>query len=315
MGRRVGRCAAAPHGEVTRGPEVSPSPNDHTLALPDGRNLGYALYGDPAGAPVLNCHGGLVSGHDVSPADEIARAMGVWVISPDRPGVNRTDRRPGYTMRSWVASDLVPLLSHLEVDRFAVMGWSEGGQYALSATFVLGERISACAVIAGCPPLDDPDTLQSSNRVDHAIATLARRAPAALRCAFRGTRVLAHHAPRVLLWASVRDLPAPEAAAVIGQGHWFATLLGEGAADPRGVVDEYLAVVKPWGFAPEDIKRPVHIFQGTADTSVPARWGTMLAERIPGAFLTLFPGEGHFISLTRRRDVLEWLVRNAGDVG
>jgi hypothetical protein len=33
---------------------------DHTLTLADGRTLGYAIYGDPAGLPVVNCHGGLV---------------------------------------------------------------------------------------------------------------------------------------------------------------------------------------------------------------------------------------------------------------
>ncbi len=288
-------------------------PFDHNLTLPDGRNLGYAIYGDPTGAPVVNCHGGLVSGHDVGPADEIARSLGLWVISPDRPGVNRTDRFPDYTMQSWVTSDLVPLLGHLHVGRFGIMGWSEGAQYALSASFELGERVSACGVIAGCPPLDDPATLKSSNRIDHAIATLARRAPFAVRAAFTCTRLLAHHAPRVLLKAAVRDLSADEAAAVVGRGNWFPTLLGEGAADPRGVVDEYLAVVKPWGFAPEDVTRPVRIFQGTADISVPADWGKTLAERIPGAILTLYPGEGHFISLTRRSEVLEWLSTFSND--
>ena len=38
---------------------------DHSLTLPDGRTLGYAIYGDPVGLPVVNCHGGLVSAHDV----------------------------------------------------------------------------------------------------------------------------------------------------------------------------------------------------------------------------------------------------------
>jgi hypothetical protein len=32
---------------------------DHTLTVADGRTLGYSIYGDPAGRPVVNCHGGL----------------------------------------------------------------------------------------------------------------------------------------------------------------------------------------------------------------------------------------------------------------
>ncbi|HEX3947774.1 MAG TPA: hypothetical protein VHW47_08705 [Acidimicrobiales bacterium] len=40
---------------------------DHALTLPGGRTLGYAVHDDPTGLPIVNCHGGLVSGHDVSP--------------------------------------------------------------------------------------------------------------------------------------------------------------------------------------------------------------------------------------------------------
>jgi pimeloyl-ACP methyl ester carboxylesterase len=64
----------------------------------------------------------------------------------------------------------------------------------------------------------------------------------------------------------------------------------------------------PWGFAPEDIAIPVHVFQGEADALVPATWGRGLAPRVPGAGITCYPDEGHFIALTRRRDVLEYLV-------
>ncbi len=280
---------------------------EHTLTLPDGRTLGYSIYGDPEGQPVVNCHGGLVSAHDVSPADGIARSQGLCVISPDRPGVHRTDRLVGYGLLPWVRADLEPLLDHLDVGPTSVMGWSEGGQYALAAAFALGQRVTGCAVIAGCPPLDDPATLKESNRIDRAFATLARKAPMAVRVTAAGTHWLSRFAPRVLLRASLRGLPDTEAEAVKEQGRWFPTILGEGAANPRGVVDEYRAAVAPWGFAPEDLSTPVCIFQGSADKLVPEKWGRVLAQRIPGSSFVLYPDEGHFIALTRREDVLKWL--------
>lgn len=287
---------------------MRPARGDHTLTLPDGRTLAYAIYGDPAGPPVLSCHGGLVSGHDVSPADEIARALGLCVISPDRPGIHGTDRLPGYGVLPWVRADLLPLLEHLEVGRIGVMGWSEGGQYALAAAFELGGRVSGCAVIAGCPPLDDPATLTQSNRLDRALAVLARRAPVAVRVMAASTRLLARHAPRALLRASLHGQTRAEATAVGTLGGWLPTVLGEGAAQSRGVVDEYLAAVAPWGFAPEDLSATITVYQGTADTLVPEAWGRTLADRIPGASLVLYPGEGHFIALTRREEVLRWLA-------
>ena len=76
------------------------------------------------------------------------------------------------------------------------------------------------------------------------------------------------------------------------------------------MVDEYRAFVAPWGFELEDLSVPVRVFQGTADPLVPESWGRLLADRIPTASLTLFPAEGHFIALTRRRDALEWLLEH-----
>ena len=291
------------------------SPGDHSLLLPSGRAVGYAVYGDPDGAVVVNCHGGLVSGHDVAPADEVARRLGLCVVSPDRPGINRTDRLRGHGVLPWVRTDLVPLLDHLGVATLGVMGWSEGGQYALGAAVGLEGRVTGCAVIAGCPPLDDPVTLAESNTVDRVLAALARRAPTALRCTAACTRQLARRAPGVLLRAAVHGQPAPESRAVVALDRWFPTLLAEGSADTRGVVEEYLAAVAPWGFSPEEVTGPVAVFQGTADPTVPESWGRVLADRIPGAALTLFPGEGHFIALTRRREVLEWLATTMGGAG
>jgi len=87
--------------------------------------------------------------------------------------------------------------------------------------------------------------------------------------------------------------------------------MAEGTANPRGIVDEYLAIAAPWGFRPEDVTTPVRIYQGAADTLVPEEWGRILARRIPNASIVLYPGEGHFIALTRRQEVLEWLAGTA----
>lgn len=287
---------------------MHPTPGDHVLDLPDGRTLGFTIYGDPAGLPVVNCHGGLLSGHDVSPADRVARSLGLCVISPDRPGINRTARLAGHGLLPWVRADLVPLLDHLELGVIGVMGWSEGGQYALAAAFGMAGRVTRCAVIAGCPPLDNATTFKQLNHLDRALAVLARRTPVAVRIVAAGNRQLARHFPEMLVRASVHGQPVAEIASVREQGRWLPAILGEGAANSHGVVDEYRALVAPWGFDPEDLSTPVRVYQGTADPLVPESWGRLLADRIPDASLALFPAEGHFIALTRRHEVLQWLA-------
>ncbi|MHB1519005.1 MAG: alpha/beta fold hydrolase [Acidimicrobiales bacterium] len=281
---------------------------DHLLAVEGGRTVGYCIYGDPSGEPILNCHGGLVSGHDVAPADADARRLGLCVISPDRPGVARTDRLPGRGMIPWVDADLLPLLEHLDVDRLNVMGWSAGGQFALAVAHRLAERVVRCAVIAGCLPLDDRARARQLSPIDRTLTTLSLRAPSLARLYFRATRALSLVAPRVLLRSTVREAPEDEAAAIRSQGRWFPTILGEGARQPRGGVDEYLTGCAPWGFTPEQVSVPVRIFQGDADRLVPPAWGRELARLIPHATITSYPGEGHFIGLTRRSEVLGYLA-------
>ena len=290
---------------------MAPTPGDQVLTLSSGRGIGYCVFGDPAGKVVLNCHGGLVSGHDAEPAHRHARALGLCIVSPDRPGVGRTDRLPAYGMIPWVRADVVPLLEHLQIDEFAVMGWSEGGQYALAVALELEGRVTRCAVVAGCPPLDDPSTFSELNGLDRTLTRLSKRAPVLTRGYFRLTGMLSAVAPHLLIRFAIRGLPKAESDAVLAQGLWLSTILGQGALQPRGGVDEYLAMSAPWGFLPEDVAVPVRVFQGGADALVPAAWGKELAGRIPGASLTLYPDEGHFIAITRSNDVLEYLA--AGD--
>ena len=210
-------------------------------------------------------------------------------------------------MRSWVDADVVPLLEHLGVESFGVMGWSEGGQYALAVAVALRPRVTRCAVIAGCLPLDDAAVFAELNRLDRRLSALAARAPILLRGYFRVTRLLSEIAPKLVTRMSVRGLPAAEATAVVALGTWLPTILGEGAHQPHGGVDEYLTMIAPWGFTLEEVKVPVRIFQGGMDTLVPPAWGSALADRIPGASLMAFPRDGHFIALTRSREILAYL--------
>ena len=60
---------------------------DRVMRLSDGRTLGYSDLGDPAGFPVVYCHGGLSSRVDAGSADSPARAAGIRLLAPDRPGI------------------------------------------------------------------------------------------------------------------------------------------------------------------------------------------------------------------------------------
>jgi pimeloyl-ACP methyl ester carboxylesterase len=288
-------------------PEI-PLPTHHVHRRADGRRVGYALYGDPDGFPVLNCHGGLLSRNDIAPAHEDAHRLGARIISIDRPGVALSDRQAGHAMVDWAAGDATSVLDALAVDRFAVMGWSLGGQYALAVAQALPQRVVRAAILAGCPPLDDPARLADLNRMDWRFVTLSTKRPRAARLVFSALHVTARSAPALVTRRTCAAMPAHEAAAIRAQGKWLARTTEEAVRNSRGVVDEYRAMVSPWGFDPADITVPVAVHQGTADSLVPESWGRDLAAMVGNATLQLHPGDGHMIALTRRAEVLAALV-------
>ena len=234
---------------------------DGLVTLRDGRRLGYAIYGDPDGVPILSCHGGLVCRLDTSAVDADARALGVCVISPDRPGVGLSDRWPGHSTLDW-AADAEELLDQRDVGRFACLGWSMGGQYAAAVSFRMAERVTRAAIVAGCLSLDEPGRFDELSRLDRMLGRASTRFSPAARALILGIRMGARR--------TERKLGLPRGA------------MAEGLRDTAGVIDEYRAFLAPWGFRLEDVTVPIDVWQGTADELVPPGWGQEIAGRLPG---------------------------------
>src|SRR5688500_15991172 len=149
---------------------------DRLVRLRDGRSMAYAEYGKPDGFVVVNAHGGLACRLDVAAADDVAVEAGVRLISPDRPGVGRSDPDPGRTILSW-ASDVEELLDGIGIDRFAVMGWSMGGQYAAAVGHALGHRVNGVALVAGALSLTESSVFDQLPAMDRYFTRMSERSP------------------------------------------------------------------------------------------------------------------------------------------
>jgi len=284
---------------------------DRVLALRDGRTLGYSEFGDPGGAPVLNCHGGLLCRFDVEPCATELGALGARVISPDRPGVGTSDRKPGRATVDW-ADDARELLDALGLDRVAVMGWSLGGQYAAAVAAQLGDRVTRTAIIAGCPPLDDDTTFAELNRLDQRLARMSQRHAAVARTTFGAMSWFGRHAPERFGKLEARRSRGADRAVLTENAEWLGRATGEGCRQPAGMVDEYRAFVGPWGFALADVAVPVRVYQGRADDLVPSAWAERIAGSIPGAQVTMYDDEGHLIAISHRAEVVGDLIAPGG---
>ena len=286
----------------------TPPPPGRSVRLGDGRRLGYLELGGGDGIPVLWCHGGLSSRLDAIPAGPEARALGVRLIAPDRPGVGSSDRLPGRRLLDWPA-DATGLMDALEIDRFAVVGWSLGGVFAAACAHAVPDRVTGLGLVAACIPRDWGGMTAGLNAMDRLFLRGAESGGGAARLALAGMRLTAAHAPRSFTRAAGRGQSAAARAALADNGGtWFAAAVAEGLRDTRGVLDDYRIMDAPWGFDPSELAVPTRIWQGDEDRLVPPEWGSRLAAAIAGSDLTAIPGEGHFLPFAHFDEILRAAV-------
>lgn len=279
---------------------------DYVAGLRDGRTLSYAQYGDEYGFPIINAHGGLACRLDVEAAASVAAQCGVRLISPDRPGIGRSDPQPGRTILDW-ARDVGELVNFLSIPRFAVMGWSAGGPYAAAVGHALPTRVTRLAIVAGALPLSEPGVFGALPIIDRAGVELSRRAPWVARQCFRAMALAATLAPDLYGMLAALDLGAADAAVLREQGYrTFARMSREALRQPQGVVEDYNAMTRLWGFKPEDLQVPVDVWAGTDDQLLDPSWPQQLADRIPDATLHSRPG-GHFLAHLYYREIFDRL--------
>jgi pimeloyl-ACP methyl ester carboxylesterase len=273
-------------------------------SLPDGRRLAFNEYGDTSGVPVINCHGGLTSRLDVERCSDVARRVGVRIISPDRPGIGRSDPKPDRTLLGW-SDDVSALANVLGLERFGVLGWSAGGPFAAACAYALADRVTAAALVASAVPGDWLDMMRDINRTDRVLLRLSFHARPGASLALHAMRAPAAHLPKAFRKASWMSLDKPSRRVVLSEPvRFFSGPIAEGLRRPRAVIEDYRLFGSPWGFALDEIRVPVTLWQGDSDGLVPPQWGQRLADAIPGATLAVCRDEGHFLTLERYHDIL-----------
>jgi pimeloyl-ACP methyl ester carboxylesterase len=254
-----------------------------SVTLADGRTLRCAEYGDPSGTPLLYLHGTGSSRLEGPTLDGAARARGVRVIAPDRPGFGASDPNPSATLSSW-ADDACSLLDALAVDRVAVAGTSGGAPHALATAARLGPRVTAAVTVnssfyAGG---DLRARLGGRNRVAVAIAS---RFPMVL---LREVRSIPTMDDAALQRSAGPDGPLLSDPALAAQ---YRAMIAEGIRQGLDAArHEARLVLRPWGLDLAAIACPVTVIVGTADLG--RRFGRALCSAIPGATFRTIDG-GH----------------------
>jgi pimeloyl-ACP methyl ester carboxylesterase len=272
------------------------STEDRVLRLRDGRQLGYAEYGDRAGRPLIALHGTPGSRLMLRVADEQARRLGIHLIAPDRPGFGLSDPKPGRRLLDW-PDDLAELADALGIGRFALVGISGGGPYAGACARRLPVRLASVGIVSGLGPLSDPAILRGLKREHRLSIGLARNAPWLLHALAALARRRWNNHPETLFARLRTRMPAVDQA-IIGRPEVQANLvLSFREAFRRGgraVAEELHLFTHPWGFRLEEVSVPVRLWHGDADTVVPVGMAHLQARALPQSRLEIRKGAGHY---------------------
>jgi pimeloyl-ACP methyl ester carboxylesterase len=271
--------------------------------------------GDPQGHPALYFHGTPGSRLDMAFADDLAVDLGVRIVSFDRPGYGRSPAaRFGLVS---VARDAAAIADELGIDRFATLGQSGGGPFALATAAVLGSRIARVGVASGCGPFDRvPGAVQSLDDNDRAALALLPGDPVMAAQGFaRGFE------PLVSTFRGAS--PAQVAAGLQGmvsshdrklmRDNRVASAFGQSMKESlrqgsHGAGWDNVAWVGPWEVDPTTISCQVLLWFGDEDPLCPPAHGVWLRDNLPRAELLLRSGEGHLGFLEHTAEMLTALT-------
>ena len=287
---------------------------EDVIRLNDGVVVAFQEYGDPTGTPVIFCHGWPSSRTMAQLTDEPARALGIRIISPDRPGISGSSMQLDRKLSDW-PSVIERLVDELEIGEFRILAISGGAPYAYATAVAVPERVRAIAIVGGVIPFAELKDFKGLLPLYRWMLACYQTRPQLMRWSFHLARpFLSFRAPvrlrpllvKMLLLrpcdaASLRDDAAFEAIFESQRRAWRGSV--------EGVMIDAQIYAQPWGFAIEDVHVPVRLWHGIEDRAFAVRLAEEIANRFPDCKSRFIQHEGHYsLPIRYMREILEDLI-------
>jgi len=284
---------------------------DRTLRLRDGRQVGFATFGDVDGLPVFYMHGSFGSRLEGRIGHAAALGRHVRLIALDRPGFGLSDPHAGARLADWPL-DLDEIADQLGLERFSMLGVAGGGAFALAAAARLPKRVRAVALISPTAPHDRPGVLAGMDlRARIFVHLLPRWAPRLLLRLQKRAARLADRDPQALLREASGTLPASERPVFMSPeiAEIFMEATYEGfRSGPEGMVRELVLLARPWGFPLEAVDAPAFLWHGETDRVSPVAMSHVLARELAKSQLQTIPDRGSAIAVQVVPDAIATLA-------
>ncbi len=280
-----------------------------TTRLADGREIGWASYGDPTGDLVMWFHGtpGARAQVPADVADE-AIARRLRVVSVERPGTGHSTPHV-YADVASAAPDYLAVADDLGAQQFAMVGLSGGGPFVLSVAYAAPERATSAVVIGGVGPTRGADAIISYTLGLIPLASVLERIRdplgsglgAAIRTLgpwgrpFLDLFFMAQYGDR----QAMNDHPAHKSQML------FDLVDAAHRAGVRAPVDDLILFGRPWGFELHRVRTPVTFWGSSDDWIVPYRHAERQSKRVPNGRLRTVVHRGHFAGYTEVDEVFD----------
>lgn len=272
----------------------------YCMGLPDGRTLSYSDIGTGENGTWIHCHGIPGSRNELLHLQSKLLNAGVRVLVPDRPGYGQSTPCSGYGF-SHHSDDLGQLSDHLQLEEFAISGFSGGGVFAMAAAHGLRNRIAQLVIAAtpAVPLMENPYDYASELTASTWRAALEDREALAKELELLTDSVelisnaileaVGKHERKYLLSASVQP----------GFTENLRTALEQGAVTAADALsrDSFLTAA-PWPFRPESLSLPTLVIHGEEDVLVRADHHHALVGHLPMPNTELLDSCGHYEALS-----------------
>ncbi|KAH8172307.1 alpha/beta hydrolase fold domain-containing protein [Sarocladium implicatum] len=135
----------------------------------NGIDLWHALFGLPLTkgcTPVVFLHGGFGNSDYFGEQIRALQTLPYSIIAIDTRGHGRSSDNTSQPMTyDTIAEDTIALMDHLEVDKFSVVGWSDGGCTGFNLAMNFTDRIDRVFSFGGTYSYDNVNTTIADNKV------------------------------------------------------------------------------------------------------------------------------------------------------
>ncbi|MBU2533667.1 MAG: alpha/beta hydrolase [Alphaproteobacteria bacterium] len=284
-----------------------------TLERADGRKLGFAEYGDPAGLVVFGFHGVPGTRLMFRPTAAAAKRLGLRVIAPDRPGYGLSEPQPGRRLADWL-DDMAAILKYLAIDTFSVVGISGGGPFATITAAHFGERVKALALVSPMGPVAEVYKSIDMPALQQRFFLKLPQRERVVNWGMGGANAIFRFAPGTSYDLAVRTLP-PADREILQEKRMKAHVIEDVqeslSFDGVGARSDLVIFSAPWGVDYRQITARAILWQGLDDTIVPIGAALALGRLIPGCRIVELVGEGHFWGLKAVDEIMETVRRLA----